>query len=253
MIQIPRHTILHLNFPWKESCTSVTGGLSHYLYRLLCILHGAGFLPIVVYQFDSLLWVLGFHWISYIPVVFFFSTVWVPISLGSSESQEPPGQIQVGQCSLLKRGWLFDIGMKILPDLYGGFSNLQANIRITRNQAVFTWHVSQGFCMLPLPRCRSNPNEVDLSFCGSQWLLSSQAYCRRDLPWHDKTSSCRKFQLYSPRRQVIASGCIWNPLLHPTYLKYHEIPVQMMCFPWLCLFNHLLQRVTHPKWNYPLV
>ena len=25
------------------------------------------------------------------------------------------------------------------------------------------------------------PNEVDLSFSGSQWLLSSQACCRRDL------------------------------------------------------------------------
>lgn len=106
-----RHTILHLNFPWKESCTGVTGGLSHYLYRVLCIPHGAGFLPIVVYHFDSL--PLGAR-ISgnfiHSPVVFFLSTVWVPLSLGSSESQEPPGQIQVGRCSVLKGGWLFDIG-----------------------------------------------------------------------------------------------------------------------------------------------
>ena len=162
----------------------------------------------------------------------------------------------MGRCSVLKRGWLFDIGDENPTWFIFGiflFVRFISQYKDHYKPISISWHVSQGCCMLPLPRCRSNPNEVDLSFCGSQWLLSSQAYCRRDLPWHDKTSSCRKFQLYSPRRQVIASGCIWNPLLHPTWPCIPGNACTNDVFSIIMFIYHLLQRVTHPKWNYPLV
>lgn len=133
-------------------------------------------------------------------VIFFFQP-WVPISILFAwvvkiSRTTVRFRWAVGQCSLLKRGWLFDIGTKnpTLIYIWGFFKFISKYKDHYKPISLYMACQSQGFNVCcPLLRCRSNPNEVDLSFSGSQWLLSSQACCRRDLRGHEWHQCCRIF------------------------------------------------------------